>query len=269
MSLEIVPTSNQEILEPGERTLDEIAADINAGHQQILEGLSVALQRAILIGEQLLQAREKVEPGTWGAWFDQNISFSQQASHNYMRLAEFQHLIPEEIMRPKITNGIQPGIAKALVYLQRLGVTRDGGSGRRGRRVDVDEVRRLHRQGVRKADIARLLGHSKSSITRVLLPKQTINERRRQEKKKRMAADRALRREKLAAQLAAVSDDLGETYSLLRKTMQRCQMAHDKIESKVIRQSLSAALNRLLEAEEHLNVAQRTPEETVYEKAAR
>ena len=263
---EVITRPAVDVVSSRDDELSDLAAHINEGHREVLQGLSVALQRAIRVGEDLLQAQELVTPGTWMEWFTANVRFSRQAASNYMRLAEFQHVLPTEIIRPQITKGHQPGIARAVDYLKGLGVNRDSGSGKHGRRVDVEEVRRLHKAGVKKADIARLLGHSPSSITRVLLPQKTIDARRQEEKRKRKEAERALRREALAAQLANVSDELGEAYSLLRKTMQRCQQAHDKCESRVIRQSLGAALNRLLEAEQHLLTAERTPEETVYQK---
>ena len=63
-----------------ERTLDQIAADIVRKDQQVGLGL-------ISIGNDLIEAKERVEHGKWREWLDLNVGYSERKAQMCMQVA--------------------------------------------------------------------------------------------------------------------------------------------------------------------------------------
>lgn len=63
-----------------DRTLEQIAADIVRKDQQVGLGL-------ISIGNDLLEAKGKVEHGKWGEWLDLNVGYSERKAQMCMQIA--------------------------------------------------------------------------------------------------------------------------------------------------------------------------------------
>ncbi|MGG1613497.1 DUF3102 domain-containing protein [Paenibacillus phoenicis] len=77
------------VVAPGEkaisnRTPEVIAAEIRSIDQQARK---YVLQSAIEIGEKLIEAKELVAHGEWGAWLKDNVNYSQSTANNFMNVA--------------------------------------------------------------------------------------------------------------------------------------------------------------------------------------
>ena len=66
--------------ETQERTLDQIAADIVRKDQQVGLGL-------ISLGNDLIEAKERVEHGKWREWLDLNVGYSERKAQMCMQVA--------------------------------------------------------------------------------------------------------------------------------------------------------------------------------------
>lgn len=76
-------TTAMELSQPAEtqeRTLDQIAADIVQKDQQVGLGL-------ISIGNDLIEAKERVEHGKWREWLDLNVGYSERKAQMCMQVA--------------------------------------------------------------------------------------------------------------------------------------------------------------------------------------
>lgn len=67
------------------RTPEVIAAEIRSIDQQARK---YVLQSAIEIGERLIEAKQLVAHGEWGAWLKDNVNYGQSTANNFMRVAE-------------------------------------------------------------------------------------------------------------------------------------------------------------------------------------
>jgi hypothetical protein len=68
--------------------LAELAARINAEHQQAEAALRAGLAHARTAGELLLQAKEQCRHGEWLPWLKANVRFSERTAQAYMRVAK-------------------------------------------------------------------------------------------------------------------------------------------------------------------------------------
>lgn len=67
--------------------LDDLAAEINAEHQQVWRAGREALVHAVKCGKALLKAQEGCPTGTWLRWLEANVSVHPTSAYKYMRLA--------------------------------------------------------------------------------------------------------------------------------------------------------------------------------------
>lgn len=79
---EIMPANETTI---ANRTPEVIAAEIRSIDQQARK---YVLQSAIEIGEKLIEAKEIVAHGEWGAWLKDNVNYSQSTATNFMNVAK-------------------------------------------------------------------------------------------------------------------------------------------------------------------------------------
>ena len=71
----------------GSNYLPVLATKINNAHRQAREAAKVSLQRAIEVGEYLIEAKEQVGHGDWLAWLTDNVAFSDRSAQAYMQCA--------------------------------------------------------------------------------------------------------------------------------------------------------------------------------------
>lgn len=78
---EVVPVGEQKL---AVRTPEVIAAEIRVIDSQARQ---YVLQSAITIGQLLEEAKATVKHGEWGAWLQENVSYSQSTANNFMKVA--------------------------------------------------------------------------------------------------------------------------------------------------------------------------------------
>ncbi|MCK9569934.1 DUF3102 domain-containing protein [Candidatus Pacearchaeota archaeon] len=70
-----------------------IAEKVNKLHQEIKDALTGTIEKAILIGNYLVETKERVGHGSFGAWIKASCSFSHSAADNYIKIAKWQEQI--------------------------------------------------------------------------------------------------------------------------------------------------------------------------------
>jgi hypothetical protein len=76
-------------------TLEEHAAEIRKGLQDIRRAMSNALDIALAVGQRLNIAKDQVGDGKWARWLRDNCQIARSTAHLYMRLANHQGDIDE------------------------------------------------------------------------------------------------------------------------------------------------------------------------------
>ena len=68
-----------------QRTLPDLAKQINAGHATCLESARDTITGAIEVGRLLVEAKDQVRHGEWAAWVEAHCEFGIRQAQNYMR----------------------------------------------------------------------------------------------------------------------------------------------------------------------------------------
>lgn len=87
--------SNPLLFEESSMNLLDISQEINAEHEKAYEKARDALQHARRAGELLLEAKQQVGHGGWGAWLRAHCSFSERSAQGYIRLATNWDSLPK------------------------------------------------------------------------------------------------------------------------------------------------------------------------------
>lgn len=226
-------------------TLARLAAIANREHLKVQSAAQEALAHSILAGEALLAARDRVPPGQWIVWVEENVTtIAYKTVMTYAYLAANKGLLEH---MPESTNSQN----RALSYLRGLDVEKDSrmhGAWRALPEEIKEEARRLSEEGVNPGRIGKLLGVSRHSIIRWLSPEefaQKDRKRQRQRRARTRAAARASREGEFEKAARRVGGPTYEAYSLTRKLAQQLERAHDQAESPEARRALSSALSAL------------------------
>lgn len=237
-------------------SLDELAAEATREHNLVSgavdraeAALSEGLVHAIRVGHVLIRARDLIqgEGKSWRAWKRSNLPFSEYTASNYIRYATYEdHLIAHEV--PLTT-------ATALEALHGLPAV---GMGRGRKRLhDDSEYKRLHDEGLTKAQIAEVMGVSWNTVRNALDPDARkkkadamIEARKRQRAAEKALAEQQERKERdrlaksgggelaksysevrkcLASLDAAVADASPEQRTCLREAIRCAHSAEDQI----------------------------------------
>jgi transposase len=267
-----VAVTEYEVLEPGERTLEELAATANSEYWLSLKAASDMLSHALACGRALLELQKKITIGSWLEWADANLEVGNHARLTYMRLAEFEHLLPPEIFEPYTgkNNRVYPASQnRALIYIRGLEtVHRPSGGARYGSKKRTSpeveaECKRLRTQGLSCRNIAELVGISESTVRKAIDPAYRARVQKSQDRarKTRLAANKALaaQRERVARDRVAkqVGGALAETYSRVRKTLDEAQRARMEAEDPIERTAVDESLAYLHRAEDAIVKAMR------------
>jgi len=70
-----------------ERSLQELAAQINAAHRACQGAMTEGLQHAMRAGEALLEAKARVAHGDWLPWLREHCLVSERTARAYMQVA--------------------------------------------------------------------------------------------------------------------------------------------------------------------------------------
>jgi hypothetical protein len=85
-------------------TLEEHAAEIRRGLQEIQRAMANALALALAVGKRLNIAKDQVPEGKWGRWLRENCFIGHSTAKLYMRLASHQTIIEDElVMTPELS----------------------------------------------------------------------------------------------------------------------------------------------------------------------
>jgi len=201
-------------------SLEDLAATINSEHNLAYRATLDALTHAILCGEALIEARTNVPDGEWLRWVADNLHIGSGALHRYVRLATYKHHLLTAEHEPKSINA-------AIGYLRQIDAPASS-TGRTGRKpsFDVDEAKRLRKQGLNFTQIGEALGVSDVAVWRQLTPGATAQAMRytARARKQRRAAAKALAQQQRADAVARTAGNPAEAYALLR----RCAVTLDR-----------------------------------------
>lgn len=266
---------DQEVLEPGERTLEELAALAVREHSCVHESLSAAVSHAVACGEAILEAYRRIDEANtlkWEDWASENLPFGQHQASNYMRLAFYKDRLPAEIFAPfrhsaslhnPAGGARMPSVNRALHYVRGLPPIFDSTRKARLPNEVRSEVKRLARQGLTQRDIANMMGISNAAVHRISNPSAHKRYLKQSSERRRLlaAAKRALREQEKRnirdREAREVGGALAETYALVRKASQKADHALMQAANADARAALKEAANRLFQAEDAIAKALR------------
>lgn len=242
----------QDVLAPGQRTLEELAQAVNEGHRKIGTHLSQALEQAIEVGRILLEAKATLKSTPkFTQWLAESVEVSASRASTYMRLAAYQEHIPAHI--ESITDA-----QKSINGLPMLARYNND-----PRKLDRGPILALKDSGLTLHQIAELVGCSHGTVWAVLNPdayKRSVDKRNRRisaAKKEARLAKEALARERVLRtthkDLTALSNDLGETYGHIRKALSLIDQS--TFANPEMKSAVNDARSKLYEAEDALNKA--------------
>jgi predicted transcriptional regulator len=228
MATELAVRNAGEVV-PADRTatLDELAATVRREHEACLAAVQTTFDHAVRAGEALLQAREFLLPtGKWISWLEEHFPMHKSQAYAYMRVATYQHLIPEGT-----------GIVAADRLVQGLSAI-DGGPGR-ARVTDItkEEAHRLRESGASYKQIAKQLGASVSTV-HYWFNDGTRSQRDRRARRalKKQEQERAVRRA-----INKTGGALAEAYSLAERMDDVLGQAHREATEAEARRELARA----------------------------
>lgn len=261
-----------EVLEPGARTLGELAEIANREHEATLMALGSAIHAAIRCGEALLDAYRIVPRSEWSAWLGENVSFVRSLAHQYMRLANYKSHLPREVFEPW-TRGdgrhFQPSVSRAMKYVAGLPPLAPFHKPLVGEEIKR-EIRRLRRTGLSYKNIGAMLGVSKRTAYVVCNPTSAVerNNRRLRAKAARRALREQERRKARDNAAKAAGGSLKETYSLIRRAVDEAQRAFDVATEPEIRAAVNETMTKLHQAEDAISRANLAAETLAQRKAS-
>lgn len=209
-----------------------------------------ALEHAIACGEILLEIQADIPAGKWGKWCADNVpEINLTTVTKFCRLAQY---------RDQLDAGGFTTIDRAMGHLRALAIPRrPGGPMRRARKLDVDEARRLHREGMNYVQIAEVFDVSDTTVAIHLDPKRraAMQERERAAKRRRTAARQALRQAERDEAVRAKGGTAAEGYAALRRTALVIDRAITETADPATRSRLTAALGFCHRAEDEIVAA--------------
>lgn len=252
-----------EILEPGERTLEELAEIANREHEAVGTALHSAVLHAVRCGEAIAQAHKMVGTSNWTVWVSENLGFTYQYAGRYMRLAHYRDQLPPEIHHPYLDNAgrmRQPSIKRALNYVRGLPPIADFEARQTPKEIQR-EAKRLHAQGMSYREIGRLLAISDCAAAAACDPdrrrRSTESSRRYRQRQKQARRALSLQEKNVTARQAG--DTLGKAHTLLLQTASQVNAALREIEDRDVKRLLDEALGFVYLAEDAIGKALRVP----------
>lgn len=235
-----------------EQTLEDLAALAKAEHAAVVGAATDALSRAILAGETLLKAKDRVESGGWINWVEAEAGIPYNTAKGYMRVASYREEIlarddPQQNLRQALEalNGAPSKVPNIQVTPDHI----------------KQQVKQMHSDGVPVNRIARELGVARSAAQRWVNPaskeKQREADARLRVRRARAKAARQalLDQEKRAARDAAAKTaggDIAKAYSLIRQTAAAVDRAADQCASKDDAKALRATLTHVYKIEDEI-----------------
>lgn len=231
----------------GRPSLSDLADRATAEYRLAGESAVSVVEHAIVCGEALLQAQARVPDGKWGVWCQENVAeIDFTTVTRFCRLATY---------RAQIEQGEFSTIRQAMGYLRTLSIPpRPTGPKRVLVKLDVDEARKLHKQGMSYVHIGEVFGVSHQHVALQLDP-----ERRKRKKAldRQRAKERRAQRDALIAQerheaVRKRGGSASDAYALLRRAALAIDKAISETEDVSERTKLTAALGLAHKAEDEI-----------------
>lgn len=89
MTNELISNSDGLAVLAPQATLEELAERANQAHAEVLVTAQDSIERALIAGQALLEAKRLCRPGTWFAWLADHFRGSKRTAQAYMRLATY------------------------------------------------------------------------------------------------------------------------------------------------------------------------------------
>lgn len=231
-----------EVLEPGARSLRELADDAKREHGLVLEAGTAMMEHAINAGEALLALKPQVPVGTWRQWIEVNLPFAYATAHLYMRCFKHQDLIRESGWTRMNEVKTQLG---ALVEPEHQAKGRNG----RARPEWMKELaREMHGdEGATYAAIARELSVNPSTVRCWVDPRYEATSRQKVAaiNKRRIRAERLLREQERDAAIKRAVKRAGaatkEAWAMAERMQDVLAQAQRETEDREARRALSEA----------------------------
>lgn len=264
-----VAVIESEVLEPGEKTLEELAAEINREFSATRASVAQALQHAINCGVFLIEARKRVGYHGWSKWLSQNTEISIARASNFMRIGAYHDRFPPEVFLPykdKLGHTQFPSQSRALAYVKGLPpLFNEGKGGSRYTPEMKKEIRKLVADGLSYDQVAKMMGVSAGGVRYTCDPDfaKKAREKTRESRRKVVAATKALQQQNRLAEMKRNAEASGgaleETYSLIRRALQKADEAQLQKQSPEYRSAMRETLRMLHRAEDEIAKALRVP----------
>lgn len=228
-----------EVLEPGQRSLRELADEANREHELARESGAAMVEHAIRAGEVLEEASGQFESRRgYKAWLAENFHASEHTSHLYRRLARYQN---------EVRASGAMSIAKASRYLAGSPDISSKTGPRGTSDIVVADMRRMRTEGWTYKAIAAEVGVSQSTVMYWVRPATKANVKRRAVAAKKIthAAEKALREEQRNQAIKRAVRKAGaataEAYAMAERFQDVIAQAQRETEDRDARRTLSEA----------------------------
>jgi len=239
------------------RTLDELADAARSEYAALHTAAVSTLDHGFRLGEILCEAHAQLAAEeSWRRWLKENLGHTIGWSYQFERFALLRDTLPPEVFEPFTdSRGYthQPSLTRAFSYLRGLPPVREFVGTERRPAEMKDEARRLVAAGASQREAARILGTTQTSVAYWVNPEAARRAKARHKAayRERVAARRALQREREAAAIKASGADIAEVYSLTRRSLRTLEQMLDKAEdSPRYRRKLNALITDLHRVEE-------------------
>lgn len=226
--LELVQAGT-EVLEPGEKTLGELAEIANHENAMAIAAGHRMFDHAVNAGLALTAAKAQLPHGEWMPWVEANLEIALATASRYMRFAAYQDEIREAMVDPTIR-----GAERFLRGLPRADHC-------------ADDARLLSEAGVTQEAIAAQLGVSRTTVQCWLNPafeRRYKDQARRKAHRRRMAAQTLRERERERAIKRAVrkaGTATQEAWTMAERFQDVLAQAQRETEDREAREALSKA----------------------------
>lgn len=227
-SLEVAEAT--EVLEPGRRTLHELAETANREHELCEQHLLSALPHAIRAGHALIEAHGQVQRGDWEPWLADNFNGSALLARLYVRLSYYEDEVEGQrsikSAREAIT-GLPP------VWLPGTRVTRYDDPVR-VRAIELVKSGKSHRE------VAELLGVGRGAIQHWVNPARAKRQSMRQSARRRAMREQA-KGDAVRQAVRKAGAATAEAWQMAERMQDVLAQAHRETEDREARAALSRA----------------------------
>jgi len=234
-----------------EISLEQLAEAINKSHRAAHESAWAAVSHAVEAGQALLEARQRIDSGTFEDWVSANTEMAYATANRYMRLAFYKDELPTSDGLTSATHGV--GINAAQKALRGLPPIPKvfGSNGPVATKMDIEVAKQMRDEGRSYRDIGEALGRNETTVYYWLNPKS--RQRNRDGARSRRTAEReAFKRSERDKAVKRAGGDASHAYSHLRRCAADVQSAIDKSTDREQGAHLRTALDDLYRAEDQI-----------------